>query len=134
MNETVKTPTVAELRKAGYGVRVTHNRVYKMAYNDFASGKIVVKNSTNPISTLKKTNIDCNSDGVLYELLPKGGVTEVTVIDPVSNLEFTASAACRDSENYNKEVGVERCLSRIIDLMRICEYQDKTFKIRVGTK
>jgi methenyltetrahydromethanopterin cyclohydrolase len=134
MNDTVKTPTVADLRNTGYKVGITHNRVYKMAYTDFTSGKIVVKNGVNPVSTLREANIDSNSDGVLYELLPKGGRTEVTVTDEVNKIDFMASATCREDENYDKRVGVSRCLDRIIGLMLVCEYQNKDgFKVRVGT-
>lgn len=132
MNDTVKTPTVADLRKSGYKVDVVHRRAWKIAYNDPPTGKIVVKNVLNT----KRIMEDHSKDGydlVMFELLPKGGQTEVTVKDSVSGLDFTASATCRDDENYDKGVGVQRCLDRIIGLMLVCEYQDKTFKVRVGT-
>jgi hypothetical protein len=121
MNDTVKTPTVADLRKTGYKVGITHNRVYKMAYTDFNSGKIVVKVVLNVLENLRVLNRDCNSDGVLFEILPKGGKTEVIIFDPVSRLDFYASATCRDDENYDKKVGVQRCLDRIIGLMLVCQ-------------
>jgi hypothetical protein len=131
MNDTVKTPTVADLRKTCYKVEIVHRRAWRICYSDYKTGKLVVKNVLN-IKGVMLNETD-SPDPILIELLPKGGVTEVTVSDSVSGLDFTASATCRDSENYDKRVGVKKCLDRIIGLMLVCEYQDKTFKVRVGT-
>jgi hypothetical protein len=132
MNDTVKTPTLKAFREAGYEVDIVHRRAWKVAYNDFPTKKIVVKTVLNTLSVMYRPE-DKDENGVLYELLPRGGKTEVTVNDPGSGLDFTASAICRDDENYDKRVGVQRCLDRIIGLMLVCEYQDKSFKVRVGT-
>jgi hypothetical protein len=58
-----------------------------------------------------------DTDQVLYELLPKGGRTEITVIDPNSKLEVFAYADCHSNENYNKTVGVEKSLERVKELV-----------------
>jgi hypothetical protein len=99
---------------------------------DFYTVKMVVKTVLNTKDMMVED--ESGDSGVLYELLPKGGKTEVTVNDPLSGLDFTASATCRDDENYDKSVGVGRCLDRIIGLMLVCEYQNKDgFKVRVKT-
>ena len=124
MNKTVRTPTLAELKTAGYEIDIHHNRVHKVAYSDPNTGKLVV---TNVVGRKMDEN-----GYVLFELLPKGGVTEVSVTDTVTGLEFAASARCRDDENYDKRVGVNRCLDRIIGLMLVCEWKNEAgFTVRL---
>jgi hypothetical protein len=136
MNDTITTPSLNSFRKAGYEVDISHNRIWKIAYNDFETGKIVTKKVLKDISTMKLDNaVNKAVNGeVIYELLPKGGITEVIVFDPESDLNFTAKATCSNKDNYDKRIGVDKCLSRIIGLMLVCEYQNKEgFKVRVKT-
>ena len=135
MNETIKTPTLAELKAAGYEVDIDHCRLFKIAYEHPTTRKLVIHTVCHP-----RQFMSCNSEadeeiGLLSELLPKGGKTNVMVRDPVSNLDFTATATCREDENYDKRIGVEKCLDRIVGLMLVCEYQNKDgFKVRVRTE
>jgi hypothetical protein len=125
----MKTPTIVDLRKLGYKVKVSHYRNHKAAYVDY-NGKIVVKNLLGLVR-----NAYGNDEGTLVELLPKGGVTEVTVRDPDTNLDFFANSTCRDDECYKKKTGVETCLERIHNLMLVVdgktdEKSGKVFKIK----
>ena len=126
MNDTVKTPTLAEVIVAGYRVDIKHRRRVKMATKDLSTGKLLVKTSL-------KEKHELSFDLFSYnELLAKGGVTEVTVTDPEFGLEFFASATCRDDEEYCKKTGINKCLDRIIGLMLVCEYKkDNGFKLRL---
>ena len=84
MNTTpVRTPTLSELKTAGYVVEVKHNRMHRVAYHDPVSGKLVVKNFIPPVHPL-----GVEPENVLTELLPKGGKTEVWVTDPETSAEF----------------------------------------------
>lgn len=109
-----KVPTIKEFRKAGYKVNVDHQRAYRIAYTDFKTGKIIIKTVFNTAHVMNKGD---DTDQVLYELLPKGGRTEITVIDPNSKLEVFAYADCHSNENYNKTVGVEKSLERVKELV-----------------
>jgi len=129
MNDKIRTPSLAEVRAAGYKVDISHRRLHKVAYTSPQTGKLVVHN----VCHVKEfVNTDSVKEFMLFELLPKGGLTEVTVTDPVTNLEFFASSRCHEVDNYDKRAGVEKCLERIIGLMVVCEWKgDEGFKVRL---
>lgn len=120
------TPTVREFRQSGYQVRVDHKRAWKTSYVDFETRKIV----TEVVYKTPREMVNSDFDGeVLIELLPRSGKTEVTVFDPNSGLDFFADATCRDDENYNKKIGTKKCLERISDLIRVCNYSNQDRRI-----
>ncbi len=129
MNNTINVPTLTEFRKGGFTVNIEHYHRYKIAYKD-RQGKIFVetiyrrREYIEDPSFLYFKPFTKEACPVLFELLPKGGRTEVTVIDPETKAEFWASAVCRKDENYNKFIGVNQCLSRIADLMAVCDGTD----------
>jgi hypothetical protein len=87
----------------------------------------------NPASIYAELNRDFADNSIIWELLPKGGKTLVTVTDPDTGLEFIGVTRCRDDDNYNKREGIERALNKIVDLMRGYEYQNKEgFKVKVS--
>lgn len=115
MNKEI--PTVAELVSLGYKVDVVHCRNYKIVYKGF-NGKLNILNSCHPRWFVEAES----SAGVMfYELLACGGVTEITITDPDTKLEFFGKATCHSEVNYNKRTGVKECLRRIVDLMRVVE-------------
>jgi hypothetical protein len=111
-----KVPTIQDFRKAGYKVRVDHRRLWKIAYIEPRNGSLVVKTVENTQGVMNRGGTP-DENGVLYQLLPKGGRTEVTVIDPNSKLEVFAYADCHSNENYNKTIGVEKSLERVAELV-----------------
>jgi hypothetical protein len=138
MNEKIKISTnLSDFRKASYGVKIVHNRKFKIAYVEPITGKLIVKIIYN--DTLSMTSDGLNPDWnkkpkksefCFSELLAKGGITEVTVTDPETKTDFYAKSICREDENYNKAVGVEKCLDRVYDLMTVCDGVDG-FKMKI---
>ncbi len=139
MNEKLKTPTLAEVKAAGYVVEVKHNRLTKIAYKDTVNGKIVVKvvdhkTHLDLINNFKIAELTdgfkINTELFISELLPKGGLTEIWVTDPDTSAEFYGFAKCSDKENYNKAVGVTKALERVMGLMLVLDGQDG-FKMKL---
>lgn len=117
--------SVKEFRSKGYKVSIKHWRRWKVAYVEPVSKKLIVGN----VLSLR-SNMECDlEDGWLSELLPNGGKTEVKIYDPASGLDFFADSTCRTDENYNKAIGVQKCLERITDLIRVCAYNNQDHKI-----
>ncbi len=124
---TNRTPSLSEFRNAGYVVNIEHQRRFRVAYKDPNTGKLIVHTTLG-----EKQEYEDAGEYLAWEILPKGGKTIVTVVDPVSDLEFFADSTCRDDENYNKRFGVQKCLERVFSLMLVCQHQDKNFQLRVG--
>lgn len=116
--------TIKEFRKAGYKVHVDHRRLWKIAYIEPRNKSLVVKTVENTQGVMSRGGTP-DENGVLYQLLPKGGRTEVTVTDPATGLDFYAYADCRSDENYNKRTGVEKCLERVAELVLVCSHHNE---------
>lgn len=116
MNTNMKIPSVQELTDAGYIVDVWHVRRYKFAWVNGVTGKIETKvKLCLPYDREVETS---NMDGGMYsQLLPNGGQTVVSVVDPATGDEFEGVAYCRNDENYNRKVGVMVALTEITQLM-----------------
>jgi hypothetical protein len=115
----IRTPTLAEVKAAGYHVSITHNRLCRVAYQDLSTGKLVVKTMTRRELPREE---DCETPEAAHkmvttitELLPKGGLTEVWVTDP---------------DNYNKRDGVNKALERVVELMLVMDGRDG-FKMKL---
>lgn len=116
----IKIPSLSEVKAAGYDVKINHVRLFKVAYIDDLSKKLVVKNV---LKTYGEMRNDI-SENILNELLPKGGKTEVILTDTETNVEFYASTTCRNDENYSKSIGINKALERVIGLMLVCDGRD----------
>jgi hypothetical protein len=129
---------LTDFKAANYGIKIVHNRRYKVAYLEPITGKLIVKVIVNDTQSMTPNGLNSNwvrkpnqSDLCFSQLLAKGGVTEITVTDPETKTDFYAKAICREDENYNKAYGVEKCLSRVFDLMLVCDGKDDfTMKIK----
>lgn len=97
----------------GYAVRISHYRRFKVP--SMRNGRLSLK------TVLRNDNANRYP---LRELLPKGGLTTITVTDPETKVEFYGKATCHTKENYNKKRGIEKCLERVIYLMRVCDGKD----------
>jgi hypothetical protein len=130
MSEQTFPSTVAELRKVGYKVKVSHKRAFKIAYLDWNSKKLIVKR-VYAYSGASYEETPFDNPNTLFELLPRGGRTELSIRDPETGIDFESLATCRDDENYNKKTGVARCIFLAIELMKVCEFKnDVGFKIK----
>lgn len=87
----MKTPTVAELRKQGYTVKVSHKRNTQLK-----SGA----------SRSAPTPHD-------FEVSPRGGITKVEIVAPDQRL-FIGEARCSDLDNYNKSIGRNIAIGRAL--------------------
>lgn len=110
----MKIPTVEEFRKVGYKIKVEHCRRYLVSEQNVITRKISYYTVYVPL---------WEELPGFSQLLPKGGITKVTVITP-DNFEFNHESKCRNDENYNKKVGVNICLEKIYFLMLVCDGKD----------
>ena len=118
-------PTIHDLRKAGYKIKVTHSR--RVRFATLTRGKLI-------ISVELMSLYDFNHNLILAkELLAKGGVTHMTIFDPETEAEFVAHATCRNDEAYCKLTGINKCLDRLVALMLVCDGKDG-FKYRLQVK
>lgn len=78
--------TVHELRKQGFTVKVRHTRIY---------------------SETQKL------DGISYDVLPKGGLTDVAIYKDNAFLA-NGMAKCSDHDNYCKKLGTKIALGRAV--------------------
>lgn len=131
MNETpIKTPTLVELRNAGYIVEIEHNRLNRVAYAK--NGKVIVKEVLSSEIPGINEEIVMKSDlGFgMAATLPKGGMTEVWVTDPKTSAEFYGYGRCHPNDNYDKKTGVLEALKKIAGLMMVMDGKEG-FKCRL---
>jgi hypothetical protein len=129
MNDTpIKTPTLDELRKAGYVIDIRHNRLFRTArIRD--NGTLEVKTFLRDIPSMT-VSVDDEEAINPTELLAKGGVTEIWVTDPETSAEFYGFAKCHPDDNYDKRAGVNESMKRVAALMMVMDGTDD-FKCRL---
>ena len=96
--------TVEELRKAGYKVKVRHNRVPKSGI------KLDAGEALSPCG-----------------FAPKGGSTEVNIYDQQNELVTGYTAFCCPKDQYNRKIGKNIALGRALKQVEIIN--GKLFKI-----
>lgn len=130
MNEApIKTPTLAELRAAGYVVDIEHNRLNRVAYAK--NGTVIVKEVlSSEIPGLEKDVKGSKFGFGMAAVLPKGGITEVWVTDPETSAEFYGYGRCHPNDNYNKRDGINEALKKIVGLMMVMDGKEG-FKCRL---
>lgn len=126
----MKTPTINDFKAAGYDVDITHRRDHQIAYISPTTKKLLTKVVQQPHYEFTKNKHGIGEVGLLWQLNARGGKTEVTVIDPITYESFYAFSDCHTDDNYDKKVGIERCLSRIASLMMVCDGKEG-FKMRL---
>jgi hypothetical protein len=97
-------PSVKELRKAGNKIRIQHFR-----YIGHAGGEGLIVGNCYPEKTIRANN---NGTGAMY-MSPRGGVT-VMEFTPVGGNPIETKAFCCNSDNFNRKVGVLKCLARAL--------------------
>lgn len=129
MNDTpIRTPSLAELKAAGYHVNVEHNRLFKVA-RVRENGTLEVKTFLRDIPSMTVSSDDEDAFNPT-ELLPKGGKTEVWVTDPETSAEFYGYGRCHPDDNYDKKTGVLEALKKITGLMAVMDGKEG-FKSRL---
>ena len=114
----MKIPSVQELVNAGYIVDVWHVRRYKVAWVNGMTGKI--ETHVEPHVPYDRDISMSNKEGGIWsQLLPNGGRTIISVVDPATGDEFEGRADCRKDENYNRKVGVTVALTEVAQLMLV---------------
>ena len=120
METTYTVPTVKDLRKAGYKVFVKHCRLFKVSRLNYEKNRVdVTIESFFAIQGMEKKVCDS-----IFELLSKGGSTEIIVTDPKSGSEFSYTAVCSRHDNYCKKTGVELALKHIAGMMVVRDGQE----------
>jgi hypothetical protein len=97
-------PTVYELRKQGWKVKVGHHRNLYV-YNPMTGKK------TGKYNVLLSTWKDENK-GMF--LAPTGGKTIVSIRVPEYEDEFVGEVFCSKDEKYNKSIGLKKALARAL--------------------
>ena len=93
-------PTIHDLRKQGYKVRVSHFR------NVIKGGQ--------PLFT-RVTKID-KKVGIFEDILPHGGETHFQLTTPGDAVDYVATARCSDKDTFNRELGNRICILRLISM------------------
>jgi hypothetical protein len=97
-------PTVYELRKKGWKVRIGHHRIYYRF--DPRTGK------KSQESFLKAEQEQYHPD---WYLQATGGITSVQVkIPSYKEEEFIGYAVCSFEEQYNRKTGIKKALARAL--------------------
>lgn len=96
-------PTVYELRKKGFKVRVGHHRKY-FKYDTFSGKKV-------QHILLKQEHKELYPD---FYLDARGGVTRVTITIPEYNQDFVGESVCSNEEHYRKNTGLKKALARAL--------------------
>lgn len=98
-----KVPSVYELRKSGWKVRVGHHRKY-FKHDPFTGRR-------KELLLLRKDQKESYPD---YYLDAMGGVTTVSITIPEFNKDFTGVSECSDKEHYRKDTGLKKALARAL--------------------
>lgn len=101
-----QVPTVYELRKRGWKVRVGHHRRF-YRYDPY-SGK------RKEYTLLFKEKEDRYPD---YFLAANGGYTEVMITVPDIKGDFTGVSVCSLQELYCKKVGTKKAIARALSMI-----------------
>jgi len=96
-------PSVYELRKKGWKVRVGHHRKY-FRYDGFTGRKVEKL-------LLRKQH---QEDYPNFYLQARGGVTTVTITIPGYSMDFSGVTECSDEEHYRKNTGLKKALARAL--------------------
>ena len=96
-------PTVYELRKKGWKVRVGHHRKY-FRYDPFTGRK-------QEVCALREEHEEKYPD---FYLKAMGGITTVGILIPGYDRDFVGVSECSDKEHYRKNTGVKKALARAL--------------------
>jgi len=96
-------PSVYELRKRGWKVRVGHHRKY-FRYDGFTGRKLEKL-------LLRKDYEEQYSN---YFLDARGGITTVLITVPDYSHDFSGVSECSDEEHYRKNTGLKKALARAL--------------------
>lgn len=100
-------PSVHELRKAGFAVKMSHHRRF-FRFDPFTGKKHTV---TVPFHIKTESFND-------YFLDPMGGETHVIITKKDSNEEgVLAHSVCSVNDHYNRKVGMKKALARALSRM-----------------
>ena len=107
-------PTVYELRKQGWKVRVGHYRWYYRFNPKFGTKKKIL--------LLRKER---EKDYPDYYLQTRGGKTVVTIKCPLYDNDLQGVAECSEEEVYNKQTGIKKAigLTTMVDVLQIRRLQ-----------
>lgn len=113
MNEN-KTPTLKEIKAAGYYVNIRHLRAHDAAY------KIGSRLETGVMMMEKEVAEAAERQGEgLFSIRPKGGRTEIEVYDPESRTRFCCFSLCHPDDHYVRSDGIKEALKQVTGMMSV---------------
>ena len=91
-------PTIHQLRKSGYKVRINHLR--------YVSDYLISKREIDKYNDERQLNLSMkNAD-------PKGGYTTIEITTPMGE-NFKSEAACSKKDSFNRRIALQICLGRL---------------------
>lgn len=109
-----KTPTLNDIKNAGYYVNIRHLRAHSVAY------KVGPRLETGVVMVEKEVAETAERQGEgLFGILPKGGRTEMEVYDPQSRTRFVTHANCHPDDHYVCSEGIKECLKKVTGMMEV---------------
>ena len=103
-----KVPTVHELRKRKWKVRVGHHRKFYRYCPK--SGK------KQEVTLLWKDQQEKYPD---FYLDARGGYTTITIKCPDSDVELSGVSECSNNDLYNKRVGIKKAIARALSKISV---------------
>lgn len=91
-------PSIVDLRRAGYKVRVSH---FRNVYSPYCY-----------IPSLERVTKIGKKNRVFFYILEHGGETHIELTNR-DGKTFTAMARCSDKDAFNRKVGNNICLERL---------------------
>ena len=91
-------PTVADLRRSGFKVRVSHTRYFN---HKFLGGSKIVRSAYTRFSPNRQ------------DVLPKGGETTVEITDP-NGVTVFGTSVCSQNEAFFKRLGLSIAIGRAL--------------------
>lgn len=99
-------PTVHELRKKGWKVKVGHHRKY-FRYDVFSGRK------TEHLF-VRSQFVERITNGEQWFLSARGGITTITITVPGYDRDFSGVSECSDGEHYRRNTGLKKALARAL--------------------
>lgn len=101
-------PTIHQLRKAGYKVKISHYR-YSNRYSDPV---VFTAEQRFPIF-LNLITRQAKKDREFAYISGKGGETVLSLKTPVGN-EIVSHAKCSLKDSFNRKLGIRICIGRLV--------------------
>jgi len=106
-------PTIHELRKQGYKVRINHYRYVASRNPSIPSTKLIATHVAPTVPTLERLTKEDKRNRKYGYVDAKGGLTEVEITAPNGGTTEVRAAQCNRKDAFNRRLGIRICLGRL---------------------